>query len=168
MPDSYEEPRLLLWEMIKDTRYAMFTTRHRSGHLHSRPMTTQNTTVDEDDSLWFFMSRKGDPFADLAVDPVVNVTYSNPGHDGYVSVSGTAKLVEDTAKKKQLWNKSAEAWFAGGAADPDLALVQVRITHANYWDAKKSKVVELWKRARAALGCEPPHEGGAHGVVRMN
>ena len=55
-----------LWTMIKDIKFAMFTTRHGSnGHLHSRPMTTQNKELGADDSLWFFMSRRGDPVADL-------------------------------------------------------------------------------------------------------
>ena len=62
-----------LWQLIKDIRFAMFTTRHANGHLHSRPMTTQNSKLDEDSSLWFFMSRAGEPVADLSVDPVVNV-----------------------------------------------------------------------------------------------
>ena len=55
-----------LWEMIRDIRFAMFTTHHREGHLHSRPMTTQNSKMDEHNSLWFFMSRKGEPVADIA------------------------------------------------------------------------------------------------------
>ena len=52
-----------------------------NGHLHSRPMTTQNSKVDEDDSLWFFMSKKGDPVADFEADPTVNVAYANPSKD---------------------------------------------------------------------------------------
>src|SRR5690349_2215531 len=60
------ESREKLWELIKDTKFAMFTTRHSNGHLHSRPMTTQNKKVDEDSSLWFFMSRSGDPVEDIA------------------------------------------------------------------------------------------------------
>lgn len=31
-----------LWDMIKDIKFGMFTARHGNGHLHSRPMTTQN------------------------------------------------------------------------------------------------------------------------------
>ena len=105
-----------LWTMIKDIKFAMFTTRHGSnGHLHSRPMTTQNKELGADDSLWFFMSRRGDPVADLAADPTVNVVYADPGADTYVSVSGTAALIDDAGKKKELWNKIAEAWFPGGA-----------------------------------------------------
>ncbi|HPG63354.1 MAG TPA: pyridoxamine 5'-phosphate oxidase family protein, partial [Casimicrobium sp.] len=86
-----------LWELIHDIRFAMFTTHHRAGHLHSRPMTTQNSKLDEQNSLWFFMSRKGEPVADIAKDSGVNLAYVNPSDDTYVSVSGTAAVVEDQA-----------------------------------------------------------------------
>ncbi|MBC8057702.1 MAG: pyridoxamine 5'-phosphate oxidase family protein [Rhizobiales bacterium] len=157
-----------LWELIKDIRFAMFTTRHNNGHLHSRPMTTQNSNLDEDSNLWFFMSRKGEPVADLTADPIVNVVYADPGDDSYVSVSGTASVVEDLAKKQQLWSKMAEAWFPGGAEDADLALVRVKITHANYWDVTESKVVQLYKMAKAAMTGKPPTDLGEHAEVRMN
>ena len=157
-----------LWTMIKDIKFAMFTTRHGSnGHLHSRPMTTQNKELAADDSLWFFMSKRGDPVDDLAADPTVNVVYADSGSDTYVSVSGTAALREDAAKKKELWNKITEAWFAGGPTDPDVALVQVRIVHANYWDVKSSKLVQLFAMAKAAVTGKPPGELGEHGEVRM-
>jgi len=156
-----------LWTMIKDIRFAMFTTRHGNGHLHARPMTTQNKALEEDDSLWFFMSKKGDPVDDLKTDPVVNVVYADPSSDTYVSVSGTAAMIEDAAKKQQLWNKAAEAWFPGGASDPDLALVQVQIIHANYWDVKASKPVQLFAMAKAVVTGKPPVGLAEHGEVRM-
>jgi len=159
--------RTQLWDLIKDIRFAMFTTRHANGHLHSRPMTTQNTKVDEDASLWFFMSRAGEPVADLAADPVVNVSYADPGADSYVSVSGTAAIVEDMARKKLLWSKLAAAWFPGGVDDPDLALVQVKIVHAEYWDVKETKIVQLLQMASAAITGKPPQSMGEHGEIRM-
>jgi general stress protein 26 len=156
-----------LWKMIKDIKFAMFTTRHDNDHLHSRPMTTQNKAIDEDESLWFFMSKKGDPVSDLKAQPIVNVVYANPSSDTYVSVSGTAAMIEDQAKKDQLWSKMAEAWFPGGPTDADLALVQVQIVHANYWDVKESKIVQLYEMAKAVVTGKPPTELGDHGEVRM-
>ena len=159
--------RQQLWELIKDIRFAMFTTRGADGHLHSRPMTTQNKGIDEETSLWFFMSRAGEPVADLRADPVVGVVYADLGDDSYVSVSGNAAVVEDLAKKKQLWSKMAEAWFPGGAEDADLALVQVQIVHADYWDVKESKLVQLFKMAKAVATGKPPTGLGEHGEIRM-
>ena len=155
-----------LWEMIKDIKFAMFTTRHGNGHLHARPMTTQNKALGDDDSLWFFMSKKGDPVDDIKDNPVVGVVYADPSSDTYVSVSGTAAMLEDAAKKEQLWNKGAQAWFPGGPTDPDLALVQVQIIHANYWDVKESKLVQLWEMAKAAVTGKTP-DLGEHAEVRM-
>lgn len=157
-----------LWDMIKDIKFAMFTSRHANGHLHSRPMTTQNRKVDEDDRLWFFMSRRSDPVADIAGEPVVNVSYADPGDDRYVSVSGTARVSEDAAKKQALWSKMAEAWFPQGVNDPDLALVEVKITHAHYWDVKENKLVQLYHMAKAAVTGKPPTEMGETGEIRMN
>ena len=166
--ETESESRERLWDMIRGIRFAMLTTRHGNGHLHARPVTTQNTKVDEDTSLWFFMSRGGDPVADLIAEPIVNVSYSDPGKDSYVSVSGTATVVEDDAKKQQLWNKMAEAWFPRGVNDPDLALVRVKITHANYWDVKESKIVQLYQMAKAAVTGKPPTKMGETGEIRMN
>jgi general stress protein 26 len=161
------EARTQLWDLIKDIKFAMFTTRHSNGHLHSRPMTTQNSKLDEDSNLWFFMSRSGDPVADLIADETVNVAYADTSADSYVSVSGTASVVDDMAKKQQLWSKLNEAWFPKGAADPDLALVRVRITHADWWDVKQSKLVQLYHMAKAAITGKPPTDMGEHAEVRM-
>ena len=168
MSNETTQDRDKLWDLIKDLKFAMFTTRHSvNGHLHSRPMTTQNSKLDDDSSLWFFMSRKSEPVADIASQPQVNVSYADPGKDSYVSVAGTATVVEDMAKKRQLWSKATEAWFPGGVDDPDCALVQVRITHADFWDVKDSKVVQLVKMAKAVVTGTPP-DMGEHSKVRMN
>ena len=113
------------------------------------------------------MSKSGDPVGDLKADPVVNLVYADPSEDTYVSVSGNAAMIEDAAKKKQLWSKMAEAWFPGGPNDPDLALVQVQIVHASYWDVKESKLVQLYEMAKAVVTGKPPVDLGEHGEVRM-
>jgi len=159
--------RELLWKLIRNIKFAMFTTRDGNGHLHSRPMTTQNQGIEADEGLWFFMSKSGDPVKELKADPIVNLVYADPSEDTYVSVSGTAAMLEDGAKKKQLWNKLAEAWFPGGPTDPDLALVQVQIVQASYWDVKESKLVQLYEMAKAAVTGKPPVDLGEHGEVRM-
>ena len=167
MKDTRNE-RELLWKLIRNIRFAMFTTRHENGHLHSRPMTTQNKGLEADESLWFFMSKSGDPVGDLKADPVVNLVYADPSEDTYVSVSGNAAMIEDAAKKKQLWSKMAEAWFPGGVNDPDLALVRVRISHAHFWDVKSNKLVQMFKMAKAAVTGKPPENMGEHAEIRMN
>jgi general stress protein 26 len=162
-----QEARERLWEMIKDIRFSMFTTRHPNGHLHARPMTTQNREMDENASLWFFMARDSDPAKDLMADPVVNVSYADPSSDRYVSVSGHAALYEDMGLKEKLWTKMAQAWFPNGYTDPNLALVQVKILHANFWDVKESKVVQLFHMAKAAVTGNPPKALGEQAAIHM-
>jgi general stress protein 26 len=48
-------------------------------------------------------------------------------------VTGTARVLEDAAKTKELFSPMAKAWFPGGPQDPDLQLVEVRIDEAEYW-----------------------------------
>jgi general stress protein 26 len=160
--------RQQLWDLVKDIRMAMFTTRHGNGHLHSRPMTTQNTELGADASLWFFMARDSDAVADLASDAVVNIAYADPGADRYVSISATAAVVADTAMKQQLWSKMAAAWFPGGATDPNLALVQARILHAGYWDVEESKIVQLFHIAKAVVTGKPPTALGEHAQIHLS
>lgn len=164
---THEQARETLWRLVKDIKFGMLTTYHRNGHLHSRPVTTQNRDIDALDSLWFFMSRGSEPVADLRTDAHVNVAYADPGKDAYVSVSGEARIVDDMARKAALWTPFAQAWFPGGVEDPDLALVQVKIVHAHYWDVKASKIVQLYTMAKAALTGQKPEGMGEEGEVRM-
>ncbi len=161
------EARNKLWSLIKDIRFAMFTTRSADGELHSRPMTTQNRQVDEDDRLWFFMSRRGHPVENLVEAAGVNVSYSDPDSDRYVSVSGIARVVDERSKKEAFWSALVEAWFPGGIDDPDLALVEVKITQAEFWDVKASKLTQLYKMAKAAVAGKPPVDLGETHTVRM-
>ena len=140
---STPDARSRLREMIKDIRFAMFTTRH-DGQMHSRPMTTQLSEDDDAGRLWFFASRQGEPVADIALDSQVNISYADPDRDAYVSVSGTAKVVEDMARKNALWSTFAEAWFPGGVTDPDLALIEVNVTGAELWDVNTNKAMQLF------------------------
>ena len=166
-PRSESESREQLWQLVKEIKFAMFTTRDEDGSLHARPMTTQNSELDEHASIWFFMSRGSETVQDLELDPVVNVAYADTGEDSYVSVSGEARLVDDRTKLEQLWTKLAEAWFPGGVDDPDLALVEVRIAHAHWWNVRENKVTQLLKMARAAVTDRVPSGMGEQGEVRM-
>jgi general stress protein 26 len=161
------EAREQLWTLIHGIRFAMFITHDAvGGRLHARPMTTQNRSSDEDSSLWFFMSRGSESVSDLTANRNVSVVYADPASDSYVSISGSANLVEDSAKKERLWSKMAEAWFPGGPNDPDLALVTVDISHAEYWNVTDSKIVQLFKMAKAVVTGEPPTLG-EHELLRL-
>jgi len=157
-------PEQHLWPLIKSIKFAMFTTRHTGGHLHSRPMTTQNKSL-LDDKLWFFMSVKSDATQELSMNPQVNVSYADPGEDVYVAVSGSAQVVDDPAQRKLLWTPFAQAWFPGGVDDPDLALVQVKISHANYWNVKENKLTQLFVMAKAVFTGEKVDTLGESGRV---
>ena len=98
----------------------------------------------------------------------MNVAYADTGADSYVSISGTARIVNDLAKKEQLWSPLAKAWFPGGPTDEDLALLEVRIVHAEYWDVGDSKMVQLAKMAKAAVTGERPRNLGEHKELNVS
>lgn len=151
-----------LWDLIKDTRFGMYTHRHAGGMLHSQPLTTQNRSVDEDATLYFFVPRNGEIVGHLAEDNGVNVAYANPDSDSYVSIAGRASVLEDPARKEALFNAAAKAWFPDGPQDPNLALLAVRIEHAEFWDVKESKVSQLLKIAKATVTGEARPQLGEH------
>lgn len=157
-----------LWSLIKDIKFGMFTHRHEDGMLHSAPLTTQNGKDDQGSVLYFFVSRSGDIAHCVMRDGNVNVSYAHPGDDSYVSISGAAAIVENTAKKEALFTSFAKAWFPGGPTDPDLALLEVAIEHAEYWDVKESKMMQLAKMATAAISGKPPSSMGEHKELNMN
>ena len=158
-----------LRDLIEGIRFAMFITRGPDGMLRARPMTTQNADADNPDAgerLWFFMSRSSDLVSELSAEPAVNVSYADPNKDAYVSVSGSARIVDDLTIKQRLWSKMTESWFPKGLEDPDLALVCVEVDEAEYWNVKESKLVQVAKMVKAAMTGKRPTDMGEHAQVR--
>jgi general stress protein 26 len=133
----------LLGEKIKGIRIAMMTTLEDDGTLRSRPMATQDMEFDGD--LWFFTYASAPKVGDVEQHRQVNISYVKPDDERYVSVSGTAQLVHDRKKMKDLWKPFLKAWFPNGLDDPEIALLKITVTEAEYWDAPSSKMVRLAK-----------------------
>jgi general stress protein 26 len=120
---DHDEQIKKLGALMKDIEFAMLTTVEPDGSLRSRPMATQQVEFDGD--LWFFTLASAPKVDEVEHEQHVNVSFARPDKQHYVSVSGTARLVRDKAKMKELWKPFYRAWFAKGFDDPDIALLKV-------------------------------------------
>jgi general stress protein 26 len=153
-------------ELIKDIKIAMMTTEAEDGLLHSRPMATQNTEFDG--TLWFLTGQSTGKVSEIDWNPEVNLSYAEPSATRFVSVSGTAEIVDDRAKMAELWSDIYKAWFPQGLDDPDLCLMRVEVSFAEYWDVPSGKMVQVFGFLKAiATGERLNMEGESHGVVEM-
>lgn len=139
--------------LIKDVEVAMFTTTGVDGRLYSRPLGTQEVEFDGD--LWFATSADSPKVAEIALNPRVNVAYASPSKNSYVSVAGTARIVDDRAKAEQLWSPAMKLFFPEGKDDPKLRLIHVRAESAEYWDGPGTLLGEALSFVLSAVEDEP-------------
>jgi general stress protein 26 len=150
-------------ELIKDAgRIAMLTTRAPDGTLTSRPMALQEIEFDGD--LWFFATRDSRKVTHVTADPQVNVEVTSA--DVWVSLTGSARVVQDDAKKRELWNSGVEAWFPNGPEADDIVLIKVEGDSAEYWDTPGGRISTALSFAKAkATG--KPYSGGENEKVDL-
>ncbi len=145
--------------IMKDVRTCMLVTSADNGTLHAAPMTTQEAEFDGD--AWFIASKESETVRNLGARPHVNVSYS--GSSSWLSLTGSASVVEDPAKKKELWNSFVEAWFPQGQEDPNIALVKVDGVSAQYWDSP-GKVAMTLDMVKARVTGNTPKSGDSQKV----
>ncbi len=148
-----------LGELIKDIKVAMLTTVESDGTLHARPLAALHYSCDE--TLWFFVQIDSAKVSEIDHDTRASVTFSNPSTNSYVAIAGTAEILRDAAKAKELWTPFARAWFPAGLDDPELALLKVRMERAEYWTSA-GKAMYLFGVAKAALTGRRPNVGEDH------
>lgn len=135
-----------LVDLMSDLPIAMFTTFGPDGP-HTVPMARQE--VEPDAELWFISARDTAHVTALAHEPKVALTFSS--RDTWVALTGSAYVVDDTAKLKELWNTFAEAWLPGGPEDPNAVLIRVDVERGEYWDTPGGKVASLLSFAKTKL-----------------
>ena len=163
MEKTREESIEKLRSLIKDVRTAMLTTID-GGVLRSRPMATQETEFNGD--LWFFTSSETHKAEEIEKDSRANISYASPSDNSYVSVSGTAQLVNDKAKMEELWNPILKAWFPKGLDDPNIILLKVSVEQAEYWDSTSSTIVQVAGFLKALVTGERA-EGGENEKINL-
>lgn len=150
---SDHSPDTQLWELMGKIRTAMLVTRH-GDLLQSRPMSAY---PDRDARRIFFITHmKTEKTHEIGAGDPVNLAFADTSAQDYISVEGHARVVQDVARQKKLWNAFAEAWLPQGPEAPDVGLIEVTPVHATYWNAPSNRLVELWKVGVANITQTPP------------
>jgi general stress protein 26 len=136
-------------ELVKEMKFAMLTTEELDGTLRSRPMSTMQ--MDSQGHLWFFTAMSSPKVAEAEQHKQINLSYARSDKQDYLSISGTVEVLRDKQKMQELWTPWIKPWFPDGLEDPDLVLLKVRITEAEYWDSPGSAMVRLYGLAKGIL-----------------
>ncbi|MCQ4629095.1 pyridoxamine 5'-phosphate oxidase family protein [Shinella lacus] len=132
---------------LKKIDFCMMSTHGASGAITNRPM-SNNGDVDYDGDSWFFSFEDTNKVTDIARDPQVSLSFTEPpsllGKPGmFISIEGEARIIRDKAEVERHWVPDLERWFAQGAETPGLVLINVRGTRVQYWDGEENGTIPL-------------------------
>jgi general stress protein 26 len=153
-----------LYSLVEGIDIAMMTSRTFDGTLISRPMSTQAKRPGVD--FWFVTSTETHKVDEIEAQPEVNLAYYNNKSREWVSVSGTARIVNDRDLIRTLYKPDWKAWFGdeggvrnGGPNDPRLVLIEVEAHEASYLKTNEPRAVQLFKVAKALVTGNTPRIG---------
>jgi general stress protein 26 len=146
---SGAEGREKIAELAKGIRICMLTTAAEDGSMSSRPMAVQDKPFDG--TLWFLTRSGSEKIDEIKQDQHVSLTFAEPSDSKYISLKGRASVNQDRAKIHDLWNAMYKAWFPKGEDDPEIAVLRVDVSEADYWEASGSKIVMGVKYLAAAV-----------------
>lgn len=118
-------------ELARGIPDGWLTTVTADGKLVARPISPREVT--DAGGLWFFAERDSRDAAEITANANVGVTLASG--TTFVSFAGIAGLVDDPAKKDELWDAAVEAWLPDGPQSADTVLIKVTAESGEYWDA---------------------------------
>ena len=137
-------------------RVAMLTLVEATSGLTSRPMTPLE--MDSAGAIWIMASREA-LHPKLGDGPeLVNLAFMGHADGDYVSIAGSAELIDDAGRKHELWSAAGRPWF-DGPKDPDLVLLKVTPQRCEVWDGPDSRVIRSWA-ASASTSAVPGRDTG--------
>ena len=119
-------------KLMRDLDFCMLTTHTRRGGLRTRPM-SNNGEVEFDGDVWFFSAADSRKVREIEATPRVHLSYSDLEQWRFVSMSGRARIVRDTQKKRELWIDELRQWFDEGPESDAIVLIKVTPTVVSYW-----------------------------------
>lgn len=108
-------------EIMTSVDYAALITLDDTGHPRVRTM--EPFPPDDNMVIWLGTNRRTRKVEQIANDARVTLYYQAPNGGGYVSIYGTARLVDDPAEKARHWNPSWDEFYPD--RDETYLLIQV-------------------------------------------
>lgn len=138
------------------------TTRSLGGELRARPMAIAN--ISDNGRVYFATDITSMKVDEVGQTPQVNVSFQS--RSKFLSLSGVASVIHDSAIISDMWQATWNIWFPDGKDDPRLCLLQVDATRGEYWDMSGLKsIAYLWEAGVALLTGDTPSQVGDHGKV---
>jgi general stress protein 26 len=146
-----EESLETFWGLIEHVDVCMMTT-WDAKHLMSRPMAPK---IDRGAHEFFFLAQMSSFRTEmLAGHPDVNLGFCDPDDGTFVSVSGQAYVTRDRKLIDALWSDGAGALVDASRDDPDLCVIRVVPSRAEYWDGDCNLKLS-WNVFKAKSAPEP-------------
>ncbi len=150
-----------VWTQIASENVCIMATPDDEG-IRARPM---GPMVRQDDGvIWFITDRNSHKVRDLADDTPVTLIFQNSASNWYISLMGTASVVDDRGQVRELWSPILKEWFEG-PDDPKIILLAFEPTEADYWNGPNRLVAGLKMLITAATGMKT--DMGDAGKVSM-
>ena len=154
-----------LRDLLQHFRSAMLTTGTRDG-VRTRPMGIQGKAQEFEGSLWFFTDERSGKVAEIQGGAVTSLLCQSDEADSYLHLRGTASVVKDLAKMKELYTPIIKTWFPEGLDDPFLTLIRFDVESGDYWTSTGGMLQLLGAFVKASVTGRPG-AGGEMGDVTL-
>ena len=142
------------WDLIEKIGFCMLTTQ-TGRDLRARPMAAYVERMEN--AVYFLTDVDSHKDDEIARSPNVCLAFADPKGQKYVSLSGTAEVLNDRARIKDLWGTPAKAWW-DSPDDPSIRILKVTPSFAEYWDSPGT-IISYVKMAAAAVSHTKPDMG---------
>jgi len=160
MSQRHDQDRV--WDLVDSIQFAMLVTHDGNGdELRARPMHAHG--IRDEDAIYFLTDRRHHKDDEIQINENICLAFSDTGGHRYLSISGTATVLDDRKRVHELWSPTNKA-FWDDENDPNIRVLRVRPAMAEFWDSP-GKIVTTVKMAAAALTGAKPEFGENRKVV---
>lgn len=96
-------------ELMASARYCALITIDSTGYPQARAM--EPFPPEDDMTVWFGTKRTSRKVQEIRNNPRVTLYYADCQGDGYLTISGTAQIVDDPEEKARCWRESWESFY---------------------------------------------------------
>ena len=150
-PESDEVVLMAARKIMESARYCGLVTLDGSGEPYVRAM--DPFPPDEEMTIRLGTNRMTRKIGQVRRDSRVALYYFDPTGMGYVTISGTARIVDDPEEKSVWWKEEWDQFYKNAHRGDDYLLIEVRANRCEVvsMEYKVAADPQVWKPAIVSL-----------------